>query len=103
MPAYFETKEELLEAAPPVPVSLFADWWTKAGESSGTVAARGNNALVTCGEYLGTFSWAAVLEAVNDTRHQLRLPIHHIGYLRKLVAERPNSATLKYLKGPKEQ
>lgn len=101
--AIYETAADVLGAAPLVPVTLYRDWWTKAGDSSGTVAARGNNALVTCGDYLGTFSWAAVLQALNDSSKQTRLPIHAVAYLRKLAAERPKSTTLKYLKGPKQQ
>lgn len=101
--AIYETAADVLEAAPLVPVTLYRDWWTKAGDDAGKIAARGNNALVTCRDYLGTFSWSAVLQALNDSSHQTRLPIHAVAYLRKLAAERPNSATLKYLKGPKEQ
>lgn len=102
MPIY-ETADDVLAARPPVPVTLYRDWWTKAGYGDGIVTARGNNALVTCEEYLGTFSWGAVLQALNDSSHQTRLPTHSVAYLRKLATERPKSVTLKYLKGPKEQ
>ncbi len=95
----YESAEDVLAANPPIPVSLFDDWWTRKGDAAGTVQARGKNALVMSGDYLGTFSWAAVLEALNVSG--IRLPIHRLGYLKELVATKPDSKTLKYLKGPR--
>lgn len=97
----WETAEEVLAEHPPVPVDLFDDWWNKAtpGNGMGTVAARGKNALVTCGDYLGTFSWSAVLQALNEN---LRLPIHKLGYLKELAANPAKKTTIKFLRGPRE-
>lgn len=97
----FETADEVLEANPPVPVTLYSDWWTVAErQASGSVKPYGKNAAVTSGaEYVGLFSWAAVLQALNDSSGATRLPIHAREYLRRAKADKP--AAYKFLTSPK--
>ena len=97
----YETAAEVLAANPPIPVVLMDDWWTRKGDAAGTVTARGNNALVMSGDYLGTFSWAAVLQALNDESKTTRLPIHLLGYLKETAANPAKRQTIGYLKGPR--